>query len=99
MNFALIMCIDLRSSLKRWQILSPIGRQGLRMKKQIKMPKYGQCFAMGLGEPSEQEQLLCWSHNPNVKLYMRVCLISVVQIILLTTKRCFWLFGSYKQWE
>jgi ribonuclease HI len=31
------------------------------------MPKYGQYFAMDLGEPSEQEQLLCWSHLPKLK--------------------------------
>jgi hypothetical protein len=59
------------------------------MKKQIKMPKYGQCFAMGLGEPSGQEQLLCWSRHLKLKLVMRQDSISVVQTILLSTKPCF----------
>jgi hypothetical protein len=48
------------------------------MKKQIKMPKYGKCFAMGLREPSGQEQLLCWSRHPKLKLVMQRDSILVV---------------------
>jgi hypothetical protein len=35
-----------------------IGRQGLRKKKQIKMPKLGQCSATVPGVPSVQVRLL-----------------------------------------
>jgi hypothetical protein len=94
MNFALIMCIDLRFSPKRWQTSLLTGRQGLRKKKRVKMPKFGQYFAMDLGEPSEQEQLLYWSHLPKLKLVMQQDLISVAQITLLSTKLCYWVFGS-----
>jgi hypothetical protein len=57
MSSALIMCIDLRFSPRRKQTSLLTGRQGLRKKKQVKMPKLGQYSAMVLGEPSGQVQL------------------------------------------
>jgi hypothetical protein len=35
-----------------------IGRQGLRKRRETKMPKLGQCSVMVLREPSAQEQQL-----------------------------------------
>ena len=65
-------CIDYvhRSSIQSQALADSLltGRQGLRKKKRVKMPKFGQYFATVLGEPSEQEQLLCWSHIPKLKL-------------------------------
>jgi hypothetical protein len=93
MSSALIMCIDLRFSPKRYQTSLLTGRQGLRKKKRVKMPKFGQYSATVLGEPSGQEQPLCWSHPPKLKLATQQDLISVAQITLLSTKLC---FGSSK---
>ena len=60
--------IDLRFSPRRWQTSLLTGRQGLRRKKRIKMSKYGQCFVMGLGEPSEREQLAPASTNISAEI-------------------------------
>jgi hypothetical protein len=91
-------CIDYvhrsRFSPKRWQTSLLTGGQGLRKKKRVKMPKFGQYFVMVLGEPSEQEQLLCWSHLLKSKLVMQQDLISVAQITLLSTKLFSWVFGN-----
>ena len=94
MNFVLIVCIDLRFSPKRWQTSLLIGREGLRKKKRAKKPKCGQYFAMDLGEPSEQERLLCWFHLPKLKLVMQQDLILVAQITSPSMKLCFWVFGN-----
>jgi hypothetical protein len=41
-----------------------------------------------------QEQPLCWSHPTKLKLATQQDLISAAQITLLSTKLCFWVFGS-----
>jgi hypothetical protein len=91
-------CIDYvhRSSIQSQALADFIAdwTQGLRKKKLVKMSKFGQYFAMDLWEPSEQEQLLCWSHLPKLKVVMQQDLISVAQITLLSTKLCSWVFES-----
>jgi hypothetical protein len=59
MSSALIMCTDPQYNPRHWQTSLPIGRQGLKKKKQLKIPKYERYSVTVLGEPSGHEQLLC----------------------------------------